>query len=107
MMTNEERNDREDYALAGDVSVEEARVHLDRFIQSHYCRDERAIFSIPANPKRDSDIRLGAFITRAERELAELKRLRIACDALIDAWDDDEIGQVDVALIAPLRRGAR
>lgn len=75
------QNDREDYALAGDVSVEEAREALGRFVRSHfrshdYGGKERARISIPANPQRDDDIRLGAFITRAEKAFAALDEAR-------------------------------
>lgn len=107
-MTNEQKNDHEDYALAGEVSVEEAREALQRFVNSHFDNPgEKARASIPADPRRDDDIRLGAFIARAEKAFAELKRLRIACDALVEAWDEDEDGLVDVAIVATLRRSAR
>lgn len=72
---------REDHALAGEVSVEEAREILSRFNSSHFHNHApgphgRAVYSIPANPRRDSDIRLGAFIERAARAFAEVARLR-------------------------------
>lgn len=70
-------NDHEDYALAGDVSVEEAREALQRFVDSHFDNPgEHARISIPANPRRDDDIRLSAFITRAEKAFAELDAAR-------------------------------
>lgn len=70
-------NDREDHVAAGDVSVEEAREILSMFVSSHFRHHAegphgRARFSIPANPARDSDIRLSAFISRAEKAFARL-----------------------------------
>ena len=35
-MTNEQKNDREDLEFAGEVSVEEAREALGRFVRSHF-----------------------------------------------------------------------
>ncbi|MBN8609661.1 MAG: hypothetical protein J0L92_03705 [Deltaproteobacteria bacterium] len=75
------RRMREDHAAAGEVSVEEAREVLARFVRSHFRHHdfgdkERARFSIPVNPQRDDDVRLGAFIARAELAFAEVERLR-------------------------------
>ena len=82
-----EKNEREDHRLAGEVSVEEAREALGRFVRSHfrhhdYEGKERARFSIPADPRRDDDIRLGAFISRAE---VAFRRIEAALDVLGDA----------------------
>ncbi|MBK8260211.1 MAG: hypothetical protein IPK80_02605 [Nannocystis sp.] len=61
------------------MSVEEAREALQRFIDSHFNNpSEHARASIPADPRRDDDIRLGAFITRAERAFAALDGARMA-----------------------------
>ena len=85
--TIEAKNDREDHIAAGNVSVEEARAILLRFCHSHFDANrpsdsarEKARMSIPANPLRDDDIRLGAFISRAEKAFAALA----AADALRD-----------------------
>jgi hypothetical protein len=83
--TVEAKNDREDHVAAGDVSVAEAREILLRFCASHFDAHrqtdrEKARMSIPANPLRDDDIRLGAFISRAEKAFAALA----AADALRD-----------------------
>ena len=54
---------------AGTVAHDEARGILLRFNASHWRNHgkEVARYSIPANPDRDDDIRLGAYIARAER----------------------------------------
>ena len=74
------QNDREDHVAAGEVSVEEARAMLRRFIHSHWYNKNpaysRARFSIPADPLRDDDIRLGAFISRSAKAFAEVDALR-------------------------------
>jgi hypothetical protein len=51
-----------DTTEAGHVSVEEAREILSRFVHSHFREGERARISIPADPRRDDDIRLAVFI---------------------------------------------
>lgn len=94
----------EDTARAGVVSVPEAWDILDRFNASHwYPRGtrapegvERARYSIPANPKRDDDIRLGAFIMRAHR-------LQNAVHELLKSADDSR-AQWDVSLAAAVVR---
>lgn len=62
-------NDREDHERAGVVMHDEARAILRRFNASHWRNDgkERARYSIPADPLRDDDIRLGAYISRSAR----------------------------------------
>lgn len=66
--------------LCGNVTPEEAHDILVRFCNSHFRNarpeTERARISIPANPRRDDDLRLGAFITRAERAFALVAKLR-------------------------------
>lgn len=79
------RNEREDHLAAGEVSVEEAKDILSRFVASHFRSkpfDERARFTIPADPRRDSDIRMSAFIRRAELAFAEVDRLRRIIESL-------------------------
>lgn len=71
---------------AGHVSVQEAREMLVRFCNSHFKdpRDKRncARITIPADPLRDDDIRLGAFIEQAAEAFAEVERLRAENAAL-------------------------
>lgn len=73
MSVGDER-EREDHRLAGDVTADEAQEILDRFINSHWRNHgrydpeaESARFSIPADPRRDDDIRMSAFIARARK----------------------------------------
>lgn len=65
---------------AGLVTVEEAHQIAKRYNASHFHnhRDmgEHARYSIPADPLRDDDIRLDAFIARAEKAFAELEQLK-------------------------------
>lgn len=62
---------RESHEAAGLVTHDEARGIRRRFNASHFGHGEVARYSIPADPKRDDDIRLGAYIARQERiELA-------------------------------------
>lgn len=59
---------------AGPVSAEEARDALGRFNTSHWNnKGEKARYSIPANPRRDDDIRLGAFIDQSEKRITLLE----------------------------------
>lgn len=100
--TTETKGDRDDHARAGKVTVEEARVHLSRFNSSHFHRHApgphgRAVYSIPANPWRDSDIRLGAFITRAAHAFDAIARVSdvlkhdgCSCDCDHDSESHDE-----------------
>lgn len=73
--------DRDVYAEAGEVSCDEAREIARRYNASHFrnYRDcgEEARYSIPVDPRRDDDIRLEAFIRRAEvafKRLADAER---------------------------------
>jgi hypothetical protein len=88
-------NDCEDHAAAGEVSVAEAFEILNRFINSHWhAKDpnyDRARFSIPANPLRDDDIRLGAFISRAENAFTEIDALRALVVARRDCIDAADV----------------
>lgn len=75
--------ERNAHAEAGHVSCEEAHEIASRFNASHWRGKaglkECARYSIPADPRRDDDIRLGAFIERAakmERDLELLAQLR-------------------------------
>jgi hypothetical protein len=70
---------------AGTVTPAEAREILTRFNASHWHHKdlgERARYSIPADPRRDDDIRLGVFIDQAERAIAERDRLRAEVERL-------------------------
>lgn len=66
---------------AGVVSCDDAEGIADRFIASHFNNHgkDRARISIPADPQRDDDIRLLAFIAqvRAERKVGDA-RMRLA-----------------------------
>lgn len=74
-----------DNASAGHVSHDEAEAILRRFNASHWGNGEHARYSFPADPGRDDDIRLGAYIaaarkTESDRDAmaAEVERLREA-----------------------------
>lgn len=63
---------------AGTVTPAEAREILVRFNASHWQHKdigEHARYSIPADPRRDDDIRMGVFIDQAERAIAERDQL--------------------------------
>lgn len=90
-----------EFALVGNVSVEEAIEISGRYHASHY-RDklpgrERARYTIPANPRRDDDIRLTAFIARADRAFALVKRMRVFIhkDAGVQISDPAEFEAID------------
>ena len=69
--------DRDDHAAAGHVSHDEADAILRRFNASHWGNpEEHARYSIPADPGRDDDIRLGAYIAAARKTAADRARLR-------------------------------
>jgi len=60
----------------GHVSCDEAREILTRFVASHFHKsEERTRISIPANPGRDDDIRLAAFIDQAQAARAKIDKL--------------------------------
>ena len=84
---------RETHQKAGHVTCAEAKQILSRYNASHFRNHEkeRARYSIPANPKRDDDIRLGAFIARVER-LEGIARELVAGP---DAFDDDLDALID------------
>lgn len=66
---------RDSHVRAGVVTPAEAKQILSRYNASHFRSPERehARYSIPANPLRDDDIRLGAFIANSE-ELVDAAR---------------------------------
>lgn len=89
----------------GSISHDEASEMLTRFIASHFngrmgSSGEHARITIPADPRRDDDLRLSAYIEQQrastaslERELAELRMVAKAKDrmharlaALINRW---------------------
>lgn len=87
-------------AGAGIVLAEEALDILDRFNASHWrgrmpAGTEEARYSIPANPKRDDDIRLGAFIRRAAKVEALAKRMRAVIDWECPPGQEDELDAID------------
>lgn len=93
-----EKNHCEDAEATGEVTVQEARAIAQRFINGHFnnAGKEHPRVSIPADPKRDDDIRLMAFITQAvarrgvdHRETiklayARLGNLRVLISALVE-----------------------
>ena len=60
-----------------EITCEEAFAILLRFNASHFRKtdSEHARYSIPANPQRDDDLRMHAFIKQSERLRAEVARL--------------------------------
>lgn len=97
-------SDREEHA-AGEVSVEEAREMLCRFVRSHFRNHdyegrERARFSIPANPLCDDDIRLGAFISRAEKAFAKVDQLRRTVHELRSLLADYGVAEYAAGFVA-------
>jgi hypothetical protein len=86
--------------LCGPVSSNEAHESLVRFCNSHFRNSSKdhARITIPADPRRDDDLRLGAFIARAElafRLVAKLRGLKAlhrpsAVSDLIDLAEADE-----------------
>ena len=71
----------------GPITDEEARQILSRYNASHWYHTrptgrERARYSIPADPKRDDDIRLDAYISQTRTLRAENARLRSALEGL-------------------------
>lgn len=86
--------------LAGPVSCDEAQEILSRFNASHWNNaTEHARYSIPANPKRDDDIRLGAFIRQHETLLAAASEM---CEAYW--WDSARELEAFKALAALVKR---
>lgn len=73
---------REDRERAGEVTCDEAEEILRRFNNSHwkiggkYSGTDVARYSIPADPKRDDDIRLGVFIEQAREWKQKLDAVR-------------------------------
>jgi len=85
---------RDDHVRAGLVTSDEAKEILVRFINSHFRKRSEAHgrdcarISIPANPTRDDDIRMSAFIARAER-------LETAALALLEAMAGGPTADMD------------
>lgn len=89
MPLQRQQNDLEDSAAAGPVTHDEARAILTRFANSHFKNPgERARISIPADPKRDDDLRMAAYIVQcrqlqARAEAAERERDQWKADAKV------------------------
>jgi len=68
---------RDDQVRAGHVDASEAKMILRRYNASHFHNragmGEHARYSIPADPRRDDDIRLSRFIAQHEIAIAALK----------------------------------
>jgi hypothetical protein len=86
-------NDRTD--ATGMISHDEAEQILSRFNASHW-RDrtthERARYSIPADPKRDDDIRLGEYIKQSRARDAEHAEM-LALLRRLGAWIHETAGE--------------
>ncbi len=82
-------------AEAGPVTPKEAKEILSRFNASHWRQPdkERARYTIPADGRRDDDIRMGAFIehvealVKAAEELLKWDSMRARCE-VADALDN-------------------
>lgn len=84
-------SERDEHKEAGLITHHEAKQILSRFNASHWHKSrptggEVARYSIPADPRRDDDIRLGAYIARQER--VEVLALAVLMNA-IDNWGHD------------------
>lgn len=68
----------------GPISSEEAREILERFCASHFeKKSEHARMSIPADPMRDDDLRMAAFIDQRDELLADMRELLKITDTRI------------------------
>lgn len=94
---------RRDHELCGNVSSREANEILVRFCNSHFNNPgQKARMSIPANPREDDDLRMGAFIARAEmafRLLARMRRLE-SLRNIVPIADLIELPAIDRELVA-------
>jgi hypothetical protein len=84
----------------GPVTHSEARKILSRFNASHWKHSwptggEVARYSIPADPRRDDDIRLDAYIAQNEKEQERLRgllgRLRDFCEYVCDILNNHDM----------------
>lgn len=113
MLTEEMLVEREraEAATVGPVSVAEARQILSRFNASHWNNPgEHARYTIPADPKRDDDIRMLAFIVQTTEHIATLEAARKALGAILAEYDHnlddgpdtvlDRIKQIATAALA-------
>lgn len=75
---------REDHVAAGPITHDEAEQILLRFIASHFHKvdSEHARFSIPAEPRRDDDIRLSAYIAQQRESETVFSQAIDALDAI-------------------------
>jgi len=83
------------------VTAEEAKKMLSRFNASHWNRNdkERARYSIPANPRYDDDIRMGAFIEQTDARIRELEEaVRILGGVIREHYPHKEWGYADETL---------
>ncbi len=90
----------------GHITPEEAHEILNRFITSHWREEkagEQARFSIPADPKRDDDIRMACFI---DQQTERIKRLEKDLDVHKRAYAivQEKLGISDLAvdLVQPM-----
>jgi hypothetical protein len=78
---------------SGVITHDEAQQMLCRFIASHFRRGreegEHARITIPADPHRDDDLRLDAYIEQQRSAAASTQALREAAERLL-TWLDNE-----------------
>src|SRR4051812_26093013 len=78
------------------ITCDEAREILHRFNNGHWNNPgEKARYSIPANPERDDDLRLAAFIDRVERLEARVDELERAASLVIRFHPNAESSSLD------------
>ena len=104
---------RTEHEAAGPISHDEAQEILSRFNSSHWHHSrptgrEVARYSIPANPLRDDDIRLGAYIAQ-QRALAAALAPILAKIAEADqaCVGDDEPATLPVGELRAIARAVR
>lgn len=74
-----------DLSNTGPVTADEAEEILKRFVDGHFCNDgEHPRMSIPANPRRDDDLRLAAFIEQSAAAIETLEKAFIEQAALTE-----------------------
>lgn len=100
MTTIEERNDAEDEErLCGLITSDEAKEIALRFINGHFrnADRERPRIHIPADPKRDDDIRIMAFIRQSERNIsaARARAIEECAQMVTGAEMEEQRGAID------------
>lgn len=84
---NQRLADIEDSSSSGPVSHDEARAIVSRYNNGHWHNPgDRPVYSIPANPRTDSDIRMCAYIHQC-REREKMLRDVAAALGVADSLD--------------------